>query len=224
MLQRPNSGAASRSLSGTKTSEPRVPIRVAITGGACTGKSTVLGYFAELGVPTFSADDVARELTRAGSPLAKAVARAVGPGSSLPNGELDRRFIARRIFEDDALRHTLESLLHGPILARLEELSAQSAGGVHCFEIPLLVEAGVQGEFDRVILCRCGRDEQMRRLVERWEGDAVLARRILSAQLSDAERRPYADFVVTTNRPPEKVRKRVEAILANLRRTSRVHV
>lgn len=196
---------------------------MAITGGACTGKSTVLGHFAEFGIPTFSADVVARELTRAGSPLAEAVAEAVGPESTLPSGQLDRRFIARRIFEDVALRRKVESLLHRPILERLAELSAATRGDIHCFEIPLLVEAGLQDEFDRVILCRCGRREQLRRLVARWEGDESLARRILSAQLSDAERRPHAHFVVMTNRPPDKVRKRVEEILANLRRASRVH-
>ncbi|MEP0767134.1 MAG: dephospho-CoA kinase [Fimbriimonadia bacterium] len=223
MLQRTNSGAASRSRSGAVVSRPPGPLHVAITGGACAGKSTVLSYFAELGVPTFSADEVARELTRPGTSLAKAVAEAVGPGATLPDGALNRRFIARRIFEDDSLRRKVEALLHRPIMARLGDLSAQTPGDVHCFEIPLLIEAGLQGEFHRVILCRCGRREQMRRLVARWEGDERLARRILSAQISDAERRPHAHFVVMTNRPPEKVRKRVEAILANLRRTSRVH-
>ena len=218
-----SSGAASLPEGGAYVSERRRPLRIAITGGACTGKTTVLGHFAEFGAPTFSADQVARELIQPGTALARAVADVVGPGSVHPNGELDRRFIARRIFEDDLLRNRVESILHGPILARLEELSSQTPGDIHCFEIPLLVEAGVQDRFDRVILCRCGRREQLRRLTARWEGDERLARRILSAQLSDAARRPHAHFVVMTNRPPEKVRERVRAIFANLRRMSRVH-
>ncbi len=192
-------------------------LRVAITGGAATGKSTILAYFGTLGAACFSADDFARTITSPGSPILKRLARLAGNDILSPNGSLRRKELAKRMFGDPQLRKVVESILHPAIQKAMEAASKADPRPIHCFEIPLLIESGTQNRYDSVILCRCGHQEQLRRLTERLVGDEALARRILDAQATDKARRPFADTVVMTNRPPGSVEKRVKTIFANLK-------
>jgi dephospho-CoA kinase len=197
---------------------------VAVTGGACTGKSTVLGHLESFGAVCFSADQFARDLTRPGSPLLLPLAAVAGRDVLAEDGSLVRRRLAQRIFADDALRRQVEAILHPPIMEAMRRASDADPHPIQCFEIPLLVESGLQELYDRVVLCRCGRAEQLRRLTERLAGNSALARRIIASQATDSERRPYADYVVMTNRPREAVKRRVERIFANLGRGLAVRV
>ena len=197
-------------------------MRVAVTGGAATGKSTVMCYLRDMGAAVVSADDVARQVTAPGSALLAPLARLAGSDVLESDGSLCRGRLAERMFADADLRRAVEDLLHPPIIEAMERAAAACAAKIVCFEIPLLIETGLQARYDVVVLCRCGVGEQIRRLTRRLEGDMRMARRIVASQVIDSVRRPYADFVVMTNREPHLVKNRVHSIFANLLRRSRV--
>lgn len=198
------------------------PHRAAITGGAASGKSTVLAMFAKLGADCFSADEISRDLTGPGSSFVERLAKIAGPKMQRKDGSLNRQELARILFGDTEVRRAVEAVLHPAVIKGLREAARQGSAPVQCFEIPLLVEAGLQDEYDTVILCRCGERERLRRLVQRLAGDKMLARRIVNTQAKDTERMPFADWVIRTDRPMEAVERRVSRIWAYLLKRSSV--
>jgi dephospho-CoA kinase len=177
-------------------------VRIAITGGICDGKSTVLAAIADAGYPTVSADDVLREQYADPSFLAK-VADALG-SEAVSGGELDRAWVRTRIIEDAKSRRKLNELTHEPaleiVLRRMRE-----AGGKAFAEVPLLIEACAHPLFDRVVVVTAGAAEQRRRLAERLQGDEAMADRLLRLQLPTCAKIPFADAIVRTDRPRDAV-------------------
>jgi len=171
-----------------------------------------------MGADCYSSDQIARNLTTPGSPLVKKIGKVAGTGVIGPDGELRRPELAKLIFNDPQIRSQVEAVMHPEIRSAMENAAQRASGAIQCFEIPLLIEAGLQDQYDVVVLCRCGKPEQFRRLTARLAGDATLARRIINSQLTDRERRPFADFVVMTNGPMERVEEKVARIWANLNR------
>ncbi|MDE2251247.1 MAG: dephospho-CoA kinase, partial [Gammaproteobacteria bacterium] len=100
---------------------PPAPLRIALTGGIASGKSTVAALFAALGVPVIDLDEVAREVVAPGTALLERVFARFGAGLRQADGSLDRRALRERILRDAAARAELESLLHPAILARAAE-------------------------------------------------------------------------------------------------------
>ncbi len=166
--------------------------RIAITGGVCEGKSTVCGYLRALGYTVASADDAAREVFEEQA-VQRALALALG--CEVP---VTRRQVRDRLTIDPEFRRTLNRITHPRILESLDRLEAQFV------EVPLLIEACLQGRFDRVWVVTCGPEEQARRLAERL-GSKEKARRMMAAQLPTRAKIPFADAVVRTNRPEEDV-------------------
>ncbi len=168
-------------------------MRVAVTGGIAEGKSTVVGYLREAGYPTFSSDADAREIF--GDPEVNALlARA----ASLP-APLERDALRAAILRDPAIRRSVNRIMHPRVRA------AQRARARGFFEVPLLIEACLQGEYDRVWVVTCGPEEQRRRLRERL-GDELSVEGLLAAQLPTVTKLAFSDLAVRTNEPPERVR------------------
>ena len=119
-------------------SHPRAPLRVGLTGGIASGKSTVAELFAGLGVPVIDTDVLAREVVEPGQPALAEVVATFGPAVLGPDGRLDRRRLRERVFRDDAARHRLEAILHPAIRRAVEERSAQVGGVYQIHVIPLL--------------------------------------------------------------------------------------
>jgi dephospho-CoA kinase len=167
-------------------------MRIAITGGIAEGKSTLLGYVHDLGFETLSSDDLARRAfdDEVRSDLERHV------GSEIVN---NRDLLRRLIAEDPWLRRRLNRLTHPRVLALILQSRAEFV------EVPLLVEACLQGAFDRVWVATCGPEEQLRRLIARV-GEEEEARRLLATQLPTAVKEVFADVVVRTNAPEETVR------------------
>ncbi len=170
--------------------------RIAITGGIAEGKTTVLGYLSEMGIPTASADDVAAEVFADKATQARIAEVA---GLSMP---LDRARLRARIAADPFARRNLNRLLHPLILDRLRKESA------HFFEVPLLVETCLQREFDEIWVVTCGRAEQRRRLAERL-GSELEVDAALSTQLPTEVKLCFADVVLRTNQAEPTVKANV---------------
>ena len=175
------------------------PLRVALTGGIATGKSYCLAAFARLGAPVIDADALARAAVGPGTPGLALVVRRFGTGVLAADGRVSRDVLARLIFEDADARRDLEAIVHPEVYAGIrrwfDQLSGVPAGVA---EIPLLYETDHAGDFDRVVVAACSRDEQKRRAMARDGLSEAEAERRLDAQLPIDVKRERADEVVDT--------------------------
>ena len=176
-------------------------LRAALTGGIATGKSYCLARFAALGVPVVDADQLARVAVAPGTEGLAAVAARFGPGVLLPDGSLNRAALARIVFGDPRARADLEAIVHPHVYRRIREWFAQLSPETRAAiaDIPLLFETGHQGDFDRVIVCACAPEEQVRRLRARDQIDEPAARARLAAQWPIEKKVDRADFVIRTD-------------------------
>jgi dephospho-CoA kinase len=174
-------------------------MKVALTGNVASGKSALARIWVREGVPLVSADELARDAVRPGSPGLEAVVASFGAGVMKGDGTLDRDALRHRVFGDPGERRKLEGILH-PLIRTLREewMQREAAKGsrLAVAEIPLLFEAGLEGEFDAVVFVDAPEVERLRRLTE-LRGLAVEeARRIMDSQMPAEEKRQRASFVV----------------------------
>ncbi len=179
--------------------------RVGLTGGIASGKSTVAELFAGRGVPVIDLDQVAREVVEPGRPALAEIVAAFGDGVLGPDGRLDRQALRRRVFGDEPARRKLEALLHPRILEAAVEQAAAAGGPYQLIVIPLLVESGLAGWLDRVLVVDCPPETQLARLIARDGGDETLARGILAAQAGRADRLAAADDVILNDGPADRL-------------------
>ncbi|RMG31867.1 MAG: dephospho-CoA kinase [Gammaproteobacteria bacterium] len=168
-------------------------LKIGLTGGIGSGKSTVAEAFARLGVPVLDADRIAHELTAPGSPLLEALRPVVPPDCFTPEGVLDRRCLRERAFRDPGLRRRLEAVLHPAIRARLLERAAATRAPYVLFVVPLLIEAGWQDLVDRILVVDVPEAIQVQRVCARDHSTPDEVQRILQAQCDRATRLRAAD-------------------------------
>lgn len=171
--------------------DPR--LRIGLTGGVGSGKSTVAAAFARRGVPVIDADLIARELTEPGQPLLVAIAARFGADLIDASGRLERRALRARVFSDVEARAALEALLHPPILERMAAQGRASQGAYLLFVVPLLVERDLAGLFDRVLVVDCAPELQAARVLARDGETPAGLRNILAAQADRTARNARAD-------------------------------
>jgi len=194
-------------------------LKIAITGGAGSGKSVVARMFQELGAAVLDADAVAHAVVAAGAPAWQELRKAFGPEFFLESGELDRPRMSRRVFADPQARKWLNEIVHPfvakEIRARLQDLERQGVKMV-LVEVPLLFEAGLEGGYDKVIVVDADPREQMERLKARDQRAAGEILGIIDAQMPLAEKVSRADYVVDNRGPLEETRRQVQIIWENL--------
>ena len=174
----------------------RPPLRVALTGGIASGKSTVANLFAARGVPVIDTDVIAREVVEPGTPALAAVVEAFGPEVLDADGRLDRRRMRERIFGDAAARRRLEGILHPAIRAEMARRSLAAGGPYQVLVIPLLAEGGRRDHVDRVLLVDVPEELQVERLMRRDGVSREQAAASLGAQAGRAARLAIADDVI----------------------------
>jgi dephospho-CoA kinase len=192
-------------------------MRVGLTGGVASGKSTVAALLRELGAVVVDSDVLAREVVEPGTPGLAAVVEAVGPGVLTADGRLDRPALGAVVFGDQPARRRLEGILHPLIRARAAELEAAApAGTVVVHDIPLLVETGQADRFDAVVVVDVPVETQVARMVRDrgMSREDALAR--VKAQASREERLAVATQVVENTGTREDLRDRVTEVLEEL--------
>ncbi len=162
-----------------------------MTGGIAEGKSTVLGYLASMGFSTLSADSLARELFFEPD-VQENLAILLGQSAPVAPDQL-----RAAIGLNPQLRRASNRLFHPKLLERL------SGGEAEFVEVPLLVETCLQGSFDEVWVVTCGLEAQLERLSARVGVES--ANQLLSTQLSTEIKIPFADVIVRTNQPEDRV-------------------
>jgi dephospho-CoA kinase len=171
-------------------------LRIAITGGIASGKSTVATLFAALGAKLIDTDQVAREVVAPGCPaLARIVAR-FGEQILMPDGSLDRSRLRNLVFTDPKARADLEAITHPLIRARVTELGASHGGPYQLIAVPLLAETGTARDYDRVLVVDCDPQLQLQRLMARDRMGRSDAQRMIDAQASREARLAIADDVI----------------------------
>ncbi len=188
------------------------PLHIGLTGGIASGKSTVSGLFAALGVPIIDTDQIARDVVPPGSALLARVVDQFGAGVLTPGGELNRRALRERVFADPADRAALEALMHPAIMAQLRQRVATAGGAYQILAIPLLVEHSLAASVDRVLLIDCDEQLQLRRVQIRDGVTLAQARGVLAAQASRAARLAVADDVIVNDGDLQKLRGQVESL------------
>lgn len=171
-------------------------LRIGLTGGIASGKSTVAQRFTDLRVPVIDADVAARAVVAAGTPGLARVIERFGPGVLGENGELDRRALRDLIFSNPGARRYLESILHPLIRADMERSADQAVGPYIVMAIPLLIEGGPSDRVDRILVVNVDEAVQLQRVMERDGCTAEQARAILASQASRSARLTAADDVL----------------------------
>lgn len=189
-------------------------LRIGLTGGIGSGKSTVSALLAERGAVIVDADQIAREVVEPGTPGLAAVVEAFGDGVLTADGALDRPAIAAIVFADDEARRTLNGIVHPLVRARAAELAAGlPEDAVVVNDVPLLVEAGQAHVYDLVLVVVADVETRVGRLVQRGLAEPD-ARARIAAQATDEQRRAVADVVLDNNGSPEELAAQVDRFWA----------
>jgi dephospho-CoA kinase len=189
-------------------------VRVALTGGVASGKSTVAGILEELGAVVIDSDRLAREVVEPGTPGLAAVVDAFGGDVLADDGRLDRPALGARVFADELARKRLEAILHPLIRARAAELeSAADPDALVVHDIPLLVETGQVAAFDAVLVVDVPVETQVERMVQDrgWTREDAQAR--VAAQTSREQRRAAATYVIDNTGTHDDLRERVTEVV-----------
>ncbi len=162
-------------------------MKVAVTGGIGAGKSEFMRAVKELGIRTYSADEINAELLRDKGyieKLSEAFPLAV------KDGKVDKVALREEVFSNEKKRETLNALAHPEIRRKIEEITGDAV-----IEVPLLFESGMTDLFDRVIVVTAGEDARINRIVSTRNISKDLAKNIIKNQTTDDERIKRADYV-----------------------------
>ncbi|GHE12971.1 dephospho-CoA kinase [Klenkia taihuensis] len=189
-------------------------LRIGLTGGIGSGKSTVSALLVERGAVLVDADVLAREVVAPGTPGLAAVVEAFGEGVLTPGGELDRPALAAVVFADPAQRARLDGVVHPLVRARAAELVAQAPqDAVVVQDVPLLVETGQAGSYDLVVVVQASLPVRLERLVQRGMTEED-ARARIAGQATDEQRAAVADVLLHNDGTREELAAQVEAFWA----------
>ncbi|EJL84458.1 dephospho-CoA kinase [Polaromonas sp. CF318] len=194
----------------------RAALRIGLTGGIGSGKSTVARTLVACGAALVDADAISRAVTAVGGTAVKEIAAQFGAGMITAEGAMDRDRMRQLAFDDPTARRRLESIVH-PLVSRetLRQYEQAAAAGRACvvFDVPLLVESGRwRQQLDRVLVVDCGEATQVSRVMARngWPREAV--EKVIAGQASRAQRLSAADICLHNDDLP------LEALDAEVRR------
>jgi dephospho-CoA kinase len=188
-------------------------LRIGLTGGIASGKSTVSRRFTELGVTVIDADVAARRVVEPGTPGLDQVVRRFGPEVIDASGNLNRSALRALIFSDPDARRALDALLHPLIRADMEQQADEATGPYLVMAIPLLVEGGsAPDRVDRVLVVDAAEEAQLQRVQARDGGSMEQARAILASQASRETRLAAADDVLLNSGSVADLRQAVDRL------------
>ena len=191
-----------------------------LTGGIASGKSTASQAFRDAGVAVIDADRVAREVVALGTPGLERLQQTFGPEILAPGGELDRAALGRLVFPDPRQRARLEAIVHPLVAAAVaeqrRELHTRDPHQLVVYDVPLLYEVGMEGEFGRVVVVYVPRAVQVQRLLARDGISTAEAAQRLAAQMDIEKKARRADEVLDNTGTPEQLRQQVAALVMRL--------
>jgi dephospho-CoA kinase len=200
-------------------------LRVGLTGGIASGKTTVAAMLRELGCQVLEADEIAHRMIEPGAAAYDDVVREFGSGILNPDGRVDRRKLGEIVFANPARLAMLNAIVHPPVLAAQdEELVAIEQADPHAIavvEAALLIEAGYAAKMDCLVVAWCTPEQQFARLTEKCAGRGFTseqARQRIASQMPIEEKRRLANEEVDCSGSLEHTRKQVVELFAKFKR------
>src|SRR3990167_878056 len=185
---------------------------VGLTGTIASGKTTVLGYFSDLGISTISADAIARQITNFEPAVLQAIRNYFGDGVFLPTGELNRRALRSIVFSNPKKRLWLENLLH-PLIKKQIQAEIRTVKTPYCvIEIPLLFNREEFLYINRVLLITADKATILTRIMTRDKCSKDDAMAILKSQPDEESRKQIADDIIFNNQDPEVLRESINTL------------
>lgn len=188
-------------------------LKIAVTGGAGSGKTSVCSRLKEWGLNVISSDTLAREAVAPGTDAFKNIINYFGKKVLLPDGALNRSKLRRIITSNDVARSALERFVHPEITKLVQLKIAQAEQNGERFvlvEVPLLFELGIQDRFDVVVLISAKRELRIHRLMQRDNISKKEAKDLLDVQMTDDEKIQKADFIIKNDDNIKKLMKSVD--------------
>ncbi len=182
---------------------------IGLTGNIATGKSTVAHMLADLGAEAIDADQVTREVMRAGSPVHAVIVEAFGPRVLAADGEIDRQRLGDIVFADPAALARLEAIVHPATIAVIDRRVATSSADVVVIEAIKLIEAGMADGCDSVWVTTCRPEQQVDRIMSARGLSRTEAQQRVQAQPPQEEKIARADVVIDTSGTLAQTREQV---------------
>jgi dephospho-CoA kinase len=197
-------------------------LRVGLTGSIAVGKSFVLSVLAELGCKVVDADRTARDVVQPGTPGLSAVVANFGSEVLNHDGTLDRGKLGSIVFANREKRELLNSILH-PLIrdaqdSQLLQWEATDPDGIAVIDAALMIESGGYRRFDKLIVVHCRPEIQLQRLMKREGIEAAEAEQRIAAQMSQEEKKRYANFLIDTSGEFENTRRQTASVFRELRK------
>jgi dephospho-CoA kinase len=193
-------------------------LRVGLTGGIASGKTTVSDALGACGAVVIDADVLARQVVEPGTPGLAADVERFGADVLTDDGRLNREALGRVVFTDPEARRDLEAIVHPAVRARAAaHESAAPTDSVVVHVIPLLVETGQQDDYDVMVVVDVQPERQLERLRQRNGLDADAARARIAAQATRAARLAVADVVLTNDADTDDLLEQVDRLWRDLR-------
>jgi dephospho-CoA kinase len=183
---------------------------IGVTGGLATGKTTVAEMLAAKGADKVDADKIAHELLEADEDIQFKIVNIFGK-EILAEDKIDRKKLARVVFEDRNKLNTLCQIMHPTIIFRIKELVEQAKKDVVIIDAPLLIEAGLDEFVDVVVVVTAGRDTQIKRATDRGISEED-AERIMDCQMALSEKIKFADYIIDNNAKLNDIKEGVNKI------------
>lgn len=191
-------------------------LRVGLTGGMGSGKSTVARRFAELGAVIVDADQIARDIVEPGEPALKDLAEAFGGDILLPDGSLNRAELARRAFVSAEETERMNAIMHPRIEQRTKEQFLAAGDAIIVYDSPLLIEMGQSEAQDVVVVVHTPVDVRLARLVQYRGIDREDAEHRIAQQIDDQKRLQFADIILENSGTPKDLIKQVDRTWSRL--------
>lgn len=196
-------------------------LKVGLTGSIAVGKSFVCDVFRELGCHILDADITARKVVEPGSPGLESIVKEFGTGVIDKDGGLDRRRLGAIVFNDEEKRLRLNSIVHPLVFEAqdkwLRDIENKHPDSIAIIDAALMIESGGYKRFNKLIVVWCEPDIQLQRLRLRDELPEEDAKRRIAAQMSQSEKKSYADFLIDTSNGFEDTRQQVGEVFRKLR-------
>jgi len=201
-------------------------LKIGLTGGIGSGKSTVSRLFENLGVPIIDADIIARQLVEPGQPALTKLAETFGEAILEADGSLNRAELRKRAFSNPEIKRQLDEIMHPMVYKEIELAVAQSQSAYCIIVIPLLLETGKSHIVDRVLVVDCLPEIQLERVLDRDNINEEQAKAIIDSQINRDQRLACANDIIDNSKPWGNLAEQVKnlhnsyLLLANARKTS----
>lgn len=171
-------------------------LKIGLTGGIGSGKTTIADLFTELNVPVIDADDIAREVVAPGSQALEQIRHAFGEGVIAGDGSLDRGAMRELVFADTEQKRKLEAIVHPMVRQRILKRVASLDASYCIICVPLLVESGMVDLVDRVLVVDCSVETQIERVTKRDRLDEKIVRAMIASQATREQRKALANDLI----------------------------